>query len=267
MRRPWRRAPNHRRSRSRRWPLAPAPRTPSPSSITDRRSSPRRTPRARPGHRHRHPCGWRDRRAGSGSPRPPDRPPGRGLLRERRRGGWLDGLWRGERRRRGCLRRGRYRVWRWAWSSAAAGDGIEQGGCNVGAVSGGASETCACAGGLRPKPRPGPHIKAPLPGVPRACPFPSRTVSKLARDGGIRPPRSWGENGRGSGRAAGQPALPGADAGSISRNLPTRSFNEALQKRPASIAVCVFIILKASFLLAAACFNRWSLLSEGSRLR
>ena len=43
---------------------------------------------------------------------------------------------------------------------------------------------------VRPKPRPGPYIKAPLPRVPRACPFPSPTISKLARDGGIRPPRS-----------------------------------------------------------------------------
>src|SRR6185437_15600188 len=64
-----------------------------------------------------------------------------------------------------------------------------------------------------------------------------------------------------------EPPFTASGAGSISRNLPTRSFNEALQKRPASIAVCVFIILKASFLLAVACFNRWSLLSEGSRWR
>ena len=64
-----------------------------------------------------------------------------------------------------------------------------------------------------------------------------------------------------------EPPFTASAAGSISRNLPTRSFNEALQNRPASIAVCVFIILKASFLLAVACFNRWSLLSDGSRWR
>ena len=70
------------------------------------------------------------------------------------------------------------------------------------------------------------------------------------------------------GKGGGQePPFTASGAGSISRNLPTRSFNEALQKRPASIAVCVFIILKASFLLAVACFKRWSLLSEGSRWR
>jgi len=56
-------------------------------------------------------------------------------------------------------------------------------------------------------------------------------------------------------------------AGSISRSLPTRSLNDALQNRPSSTGLWPFNILKAASLLDTACLSKCCLSSEGSRLR